>query len=333
MKALINHILPAMVLIVLLLNMTACQNDSHIVNESSEADSLDISAENMVNSVSSVGNVERTLELADSLVDQNRLKPIKADFYKSYAYYRRGDIEKMTEYLENLIKTYENSDEDPIIYTRAAIVLTDQYMTQNQYEEALRVALPTIARFGQDPTIPSDRKGRLLTIIGACQEKLNRPDEAKKSFEQAYRYFEKYMKEDDLNYFDFSSCIISVQNIFNIYTTEETLKEQKKWVERCHSLLAWYRNQPEAEPNFVDKTDGQIALKRAEILIKQGKKEGAAKAYDQFLKTDYSKTYDARLNSIDYLTCAGRYTEAADILKTLITWQRNGVWNPISMLS
>ena len=310
-----NRILFATVLAVLLLNITACQNGKSISKDSSDVDSLNTAAENMIRAVATAGNVERTFELADSLLDQNCLSSIKADFYKSFVFYCRGDAAEMIEYLKKIIETYENTNEDPTIYTRAAIVLTNEYMSQNQFEEALRVAMPTIAKYGQDPTIPQDRKGRLLTIIGACQEKMNRPNEAKKSFEQAYQYFRKYMDEKDLDLFDFSSCITSVQNIFNIYTDSETLKEQQKWVNRCDSLLTWYKNQQDVNPSFVDVTEGQIALKRAEILIKQGKIAGAAKAYDQFLKTDYSKSDDARLNSIDYLYTAGRYSEAADILQ------------------
>ena len=128
-------------------------------------------------------------------------------------------------------------------------------------------------------------------------------------------WVKRYMKEDGLQYVDFSSCIISVQNIFNMYTSIETLEEQQKWTNRCDSLLAWYRNQPKADPEFIDRADGQIALKQAEILIKQGDTAEAAKTYDKFLSTDYSKCDEARLNSIDYLINAGRYTEAAIILQ------------------
>ena len=315
MKTLINRILLAIVLAILLLNMAACQNGEPISIKFSEADSLNMAAENMVRAAATAGNVERTFVLADSLLDQNRLTPIKADFYKSFVYYCREDETEMIKYLKKIIETYENTDEDPVIYTRAAIVLTNEYMSQNLFEEALRIAMSTLAKYGQDPTIPQDRKGRLLTIIGACQEKQNRPNEAKKSFEQAYQCYKKYTNEKDLDLFDFSSCITSVQNIFNIYTDIETLKEQQKWVNRCDSLLTWYKNLQDVDPSFVDVTEGQIALKRAEILIKQGKIAGAAKAYDQFLKTDYSKSDDARLNSIDYLYTAGRYSEAADILQ------------------
>ena len=315
MKALMNRIFLMSVLVALLLNLTACQNGGSISKKRSKADSVRMAAENLVRDAAMSGDIERTIQLADSLLEEDRLAPIKADFYKSFAYYRQGEQSGMMEYLKKIIETYQNTDDDPAIYTRAVIVLTNEYMSQNLFDDALRLAVPTIAKYGQDPNIPQDRIGRLLTIIGACQVKLNRPDEAKKSFEQAYQCYKQYMEDEDLDLFDFSSCITSVQNIFNIYTDVETLDEQQKWVNRCDSLLAWYRNQPDAVPPFVDYTEGKNALKRAEILIKQGKVAGAAKAYDEFLKTDYSKGDDARLNSVDYLYSAGRYTEAAEILQ------------------
>ena len=315
MKALMNRIFLMSVLVALLLNLTACQNGGSISKKRSKADSVRMAAENLVRDAAMSGDIERTIQLADSLLEEDRLAPIKADFYKSFAYYRQGEQSGMMEYLKKIIETYQNTDEDPAIYTRAVIVLTNEYMSQNLFDDALRLAVPTIAKYGQDPNIPQDRIGRLLTIIGACQEKLNRPNEAKKSFEQAYQCYKQYMEDEDLDLFDFSSCITSVQNIFNIYTDVETLDEQQKWVNRCDSLLAWYKRQPDAVPPFVDYTEGKNALKRAEILIKQGKVAGAAKAYDEFLKTDYSKGDDARLNSVDYLYSAGRYTEAAEILQ------------------
>ena len=313
MKALINHILLMTALAVLLVLMS-CQKGGS-TSKSIETDSLRVAAENMVHDAATAGDVERTFHLADSLLGQNRLTPIKADFYKSFVYYCRDEGPEMVEYLKKIIDTYADTDEDPTTYTRAAIVLTNEYMSQNLFEEALRVAMSTFAKYGQDPTIPQDRKGRLLTIIGACQEKQNRPNEARKSFEQAYQCYRQYMDDEDLDLYDFSRCITGVQNIFNIYSDIETLDEQQKWVNRCDSMLTWYKKHPNANPSFVDREEGQIALKRAEILIKQGKIGGAVRAYDKFLKTDYSKGDDARLNSIDYLYNAGRYTEAADILQ------------------
>ena len=63
----------------------------------------------------------------------------------------------------------------------------------------------------------------------------------------------------------------------------------------------------------MDERDGEIAWRRATLLLDQGKKAEAAKSYEQFLKTDYSKTDEGRFNSCDYLFRSGLYAEAADI--------------------
>ena len=315
MKAWINTTLLVAVITTLLLNITACQNGGPVSRSNSENDSLNMAAERLVISMVETGNAERTLALIDSLTDQNRLSPVKADYYRAAVYSEQGNQAKYIEYLNRIVKTYDSSDEDPLFYSKVTFLLTNQYMVMNQYEEALRVALPAIAKFKPDPAIPSDKKGKLLAIIGACQKKLNRLKEAEKSFEQAYRYYVRYKEDEDMDLTEFSGCINSVQNIFNVYTDAETLKKQQKWTDRCDSLLKWYRNQPDADPSFVDRTEGQIALKRAEILLKQGKKMKAAMAYEQFLKTDYSKEDDARINSLDYLCSTGHYNEAADILQ------------------
>ena len=306
------------VLAALLLSMAACRNGVSSNGQSSEADSLIIAAENMVETAAEAGDMKRTIELADSFVNLNRLSSIRADFYKAMACDRQGDLPTMAEYIKKVIKAYDDdTDEDPLFYSRAAISLAGYYIYLSLYEEALNVAVPALARFEADPTIQSDWKGYFLNIIGACQKQLNRPEEAEKNFEQAYRYYLKYMGEKNFKLLDFSTCIFDVQGISMIYTGKEKIEEQKKWTDRCDSLLAWYRIQPDADSAFAERMDGQIALKRAEILINQGKIGGAAKAYEKFLKTSYSKTDEARIRSCAYLSWAGRNADAADIYQDL----------------
>ena len=302
------------VLSALLLNLTACQNGRTQSNNGSVADSLSLAAEEMVRAVARTGDVERIIELTDSLTDENLLPPIKADFYRALACTNRGDTNESYDYLKKIVETYD-ADEEPKLYSRAASSLASYYMSLNQYEEALRVALPAFTCIAQDPDITSDRKGNLLTVIGGCQKELNRMDEAEKSFEQAYQYYKRYMEKEDVNLTYFRSCIIGMTNISSVYNGIETLNEQQKWIDRCDLLLSWYKKQPGADSAFVDQINGQTSLKRSEILLAQGKKEEAAKDFEEFLKTEYSKTDEARIYSCNYLSSIGRNAEAADIFQ------------------
>ena len=298
----------------LLLSMTACRNGGLLNSDNNDADSLTMAAKETVRLVAVTGNVERTEELIDSFMDLRRLTPILADFYRAVAYGNKGDMDNYYGYLKKIIKAYDNTDEEPRLYSTVAISLSSHYSSNNKNEEALLVALPAINRLGSDPNVPTDRKGKLLSIIGDCQMSLNRMEEAGKSYEQAFQYFLQYEKECENLYF-FKDCITGVSNMSSGYKTMETLKERQKWIDRCDSLLAWYRIQPDADSSFVDEEDGTIALKRAELLFDQGKKAEAAKAYEQFLKTNYSMEDEARLNSCKYLNQTGRNAEAADIFQ------------------
>ena len=146
-----------------------------------------------------------------------------------------------------------------------------------------------------------------------AKKKLNQPEEAKKNFEQAYQYYKKYMGEERFKVLDFLTCIADVYNISMYYASKETLKEEQMWNNRCDSLLSWYRIQPGADSAHVEMMDGVIALRQAHILLDQGKKAEADKAFEAFLKTKYSKGNEGRLIACGYLIDVGRYAEAADI--------------------
>ena len=168
MKRLKNRIWLTMVLAILLLGMTTCRHGGLISRNNSDTESPE---EAMVEVAAEAGDIKRTVELADSFVNMNLLSSIRADFYKAMAYNRQGDDIAMAEHIKKIIKAYEDgTDEDPLFYSRAAMSLAGHYIAMNQYEEAMNVAMPALARFEPDPAIQSDWKGIFLSYIGACQK-------------------------------------------------------------------------------------------------------------------------------------------------------------------
>ena len=302
----------ATVLLALLLNIVACKNSGPINNNSEGADSLNSDPAETIRQVAVTGNLERTEELIDSFTRLNLLSPIRADFYRAVACGNKGDMDNFYMYQEKILNEYDKTDGEPRVYSVVAINMANYYLSTSNYEKSLSTALPALNILGPDPDVPLDRKGELLTIIGNCQMSLHRMAESKKSYEQAYRYFQQYQEECE-NVGLFRDCITSVSNIASAYSSNNMMNEYLIWTERCDSLLSWYRVQPGADSSFIDRYNGSIALRRAEILREQGKKPEAAKAYEQFLKTGYSKTDEGRYNSIEYLRRTGRYAEAADI--------------------
>ena len=303
------------VLAVLLLNIVACQNGGPLNSNNDGTDSLNMAADETIRSAAETGDIERTEELIDSFMDLRLLTPIRADAYRALAYANKWDIDNYIECQKKIIEAFEQTNaktvEEKRIYNNAAISLSSYYAAYEKNEEALRVALPAINRLGPDPDVSANLKGQLLSTIGGCQMELNRKAEGDKSYEQAYQYILQYQKECEILE-SFENCIAAVANMFSDYVTQKS-QGQQKWLDRCDSLLAWYRIQPDADSSFVDRQDGRIGLIQAEFLLNQGQKAEAAKVYEQVLKTIYSKTDEGRTNMCDYLYHAGRYAEAADI--------------------
>ena len=77
-------------------------------------------------------------------------------------------------------------------------------------------------------------------------------------------------------------------------------------------LLDKYRQRDDARVEYFDEYQGRIEIMRAVAMQGLNKPKEAAKAYQEFLKTDYSKTGTGRINANDYLVAAKRYSEAAD---------------------
>ena len=303
------------VLLALLLNIVACQNGGPLNSSNNGTDSLNLNPGHIVNEMAWTGNVERTEELIDSFMNLNLLTPIQANAYMATAYASKGDLDTYLECQKNVIKAFEQAKsktaEEKRFYYNAVTTISSYYAAYEKNEEALRVALPATNRLGPDPDVSPGLKGELLSTIGGCQIKLNRKEEGEKSYEQAYQYILQYQKEYS-SLESFQNCISAVVNMFFDNVIQKS-KGQQKWLDRCDSLLAWYRVQPDANSSFADRQDGRLGLLRAQFLHNQGQKAEAAKAYEQFLKTDYSKTDEGRINSCDYLSVAGRYADAADI--------------------
>ena len=95
------------------------------------------------------------------------------------------------------------------------------------------------------------------------------------------------------------------------YINTRKYDEAIYWIDRTEMLLNLYREKPDARSEYFDEYQGRIEIMRAVAREGLGDKADAAKAYQAFLQTDYSKTPAGHINATDYLIAAKRYKEAA----------------------
>ncbi len=317
----LNSLALVTVLAIVLMTVSSCRhsrsNDSS-VNASANT-KLDHDVDSIIYASTIKGDEERTLHLIDSFLNAGRMNSMWADMLRARLYVACDKHADASEYRQKVVDAFVETGKEPILYSRAVVSLANYMEVNERYEEALRVLLPAVDFLRDNPDISALVKSLMHNVIAGCQIALNRIDEGRQSYEESYRCLQQYKKEK-YNAKDFMQAIISCYNPVVAFAGLDMNDERLKWVERCDSLLTWYREQPNADVEFLDVRDGELSVSRAEILLAQGKSAEAAKAFERFRETDYSKTPEGQINSLSYLSKTGHYSEAADIYQNIDQW-------------
>ena len=317
----LNSLALVTVLAIVLMTVSSCRhsrsNDSS-VNASANT-KLDHDVDSIIYASTIKGDEERTLHLIDSFLNAGRMNSMWADMLRSRLYVACDKHADASEYRQKVVDAFVETGKEPILYSRAVVSLANYMEVNERYEEALRVLLPAVDFLRDNPDVSALVKSLMHNVIAGCQIALNRIDEGRQSYEESYRCLQQYKKEK-YNAKDFMQAIISCYNPVVAFAGLDMNDERLKWVERCDSLLTWYREQPNADVEFLDVRDGELSVSRAEILLAQGKSAEAAKAFKRFRETDYSKTPEGQINSLSYLSKTGHYSEAADIYQNIDQW-------------
>lgn len=317
----LNSLALVTVLAIVLMTVSSCRhsrsNDSS-VNASANT-KLDHDVDSIIYASTIKGDEKRTLHLIDSFLNAGRMNSMWADMLRSRLYVACDKHADASEYRQKVVDAFVETGKEPILYSRAVVSLANYMEVNERYEEALRVLLPAVDFLRDNPDVSALVKSLMHNVIAGCQIALNRIDEGRQSYEESYRCLQQY-KNEKYNAKDFMQAIISCYNPVVAFAGLDMNDERLKWVERCDSLLTWYREQPNADVEFLDVRDGELSVSRAEILLAQGKSAEAAKAFERFRKTDYSKTPEGQINSLSYLSKTGHYSEAADIYQNIDQW-------------
>lgn len=300
----------------LLLAVGSCRQDRHY-NSNSEKDSLMyLYTDSLIRATCRTCNLEQSLHLIDSLRELGQISEMRADFGRAGAYMLNNHADVCYKLLRKIINDYNANGGDIRLYSMSVVNLVS-YLGEgrSQYEAALQLALPALKKIEASPFVDPVDVGCVLVTVGWCQRGLEHFDEARKSYEKAYRIFKEYEGSKACDLRDYYECMKAMRTVFESYSTYGMPDEMMKFTDYCDSMVSWYSRQSGHDPKCVDGIKGQIYLSRAEVLAEKHQLEAAAKAYEQFLQTQYSQNENAKLRSCVYLEYAGYYAQAADIMK------------------
>lgn len=254
--------------------------------------------------------------VTDSFEMVGDLSPLDANRWRGTSYYRQGHYNMAEVCYRKAMECKVENQTDQQSYNKCARRLSELLLIKGDYEGSLRVAIPAV-KIMDESGIGSDIDyAIMLNNIGCCQLNLGQEKEANESFLRAREHYANRWQSDTTSR-GFQEAVVGTVYTSMAYINTRRYEESIYWIDRTEMLLNNYRTRSDARVEYFDEYQGRIEIMRAVAQQGLGKSNEASKAYDAFLKTDYSKTDAGRINANDYLVAASRYQEAADNYRCL----------------
>ena len=268
----------------------------------------------MIETAHKARDFNRLLTLADSLEKAGCLTQAEAYYWKGYASDRMKKTRMAQFYWNTSLEASANSTnkEDLDTYAKTASRLANLLCVRGDYKGALKIALPAAQRLEELQCDTTSDYVNLLIYIGCCQAGAGNSDsDADDLFKRAYQKHKDNISNthSDAAYKD---AIAGLINIAYFYNYIKNYQAGLTWTGHFGEMLNEYEQHSDANAEYIDKQLARFNIYQAIALEGLGKKEEAAKVYETFKNTLFSKTPEGKINGNDYLTAAERWNEAAD---------------------
>ena len=268
-------------------------------------------ADSLIFDAGALKDYNRMLTLIDSFEQVGNISVMNADRWRGTASYRQGQYRSAEFYYQKVVNGKIETAQDSLAYAKSARRLSELLLIKGDYEGSLRVAMPAVQKLQESGYGSDIDYAILLNNIGCCQLYLGYHSEAEESFASAREHYKNRWMTDSTSR-GYQEAVIGTVYTSQAYLNTRHFDTAAYWIDRAEMLLGFYFAKPDARREYFDEYQGRIDVMRAIALQGLGKSAEAAKSYQQFLLTDFSKTSLAQIYSNDYLLAAGRYKEAAD---------------------
>lgn len=290
--------------------MAAC-NEEKKNTKISEADKL-------IEATQKSRNYNGLMKVVDSLENNGQITSTKACYWRGYAC-DKMKRQRLAEYYWKaaLDAAKESTDGDEMTYyAKSASRLANMLSVRGDYEEGLDITVAVANKLEELQCDSTSDYLNILIYIGCCQEGLGTADGNADGFTKAYQ---RHMENIETYHNDvvYKDGITGLINIAYDYIWAKKWQEALLWTERFGQVLSEYEQRPDADADYIDRQLARHDIYQATALEGLHRSEEAAKAYDKFLTTKFSKTPKGRIDANDYLTAAHRWDEAADNYNSL----------------
>ena len=257
------------------------------------------------------------LLVVDSIEDVHTISEAKISFYRAQIYYKMGQELSAELYYKKALSGDELFRERPNICYFAYDQLSTILTIKGDQQGALATATEGYAIAKDDETEAGQEwRAILLHDIGYCQMQLGRIAEAEKNFTHAYNTLKRLASQTGKYDHIYSWARVSY-NIMDAYTSTENFEQAGKWVVAADEAIKTMIASPDCPKRTADEYQGSLNTHKAVVLVKTGQRAKAENIYQEFLKSEHSKTSIGLFDNSEYLQNAGRWEDMADMVPKL----------------
>lgn len=250
---------------------------------------------------------EKLLTLSDSLEKAGSLSPVKANYWRGYAY----DRQKQKDMAERCWRASmeagakSESEDDLVMYAKTASHLATLLNIKGDYKETLALTVPAVERLEALKCDTTSDYVNLLIYIGCCQAVTGiQVDESNHGFYRAYKkHLENIKKKhNDASYKD---AIAGLVNVAHYCVMANKYQEALYYTRYFGELLGEYEMRPDVDAGYIDRQLGRYDIYKAQAQKGLGMDEEAAETYEAFQETEFSATPEGLALAKDFLGTLG----------------------------
>ena len=288
---------------------TSCQNKNSA--KRAEADSLTlIRVDSIINKAHTFKSKDSMFAVVDSLERVGDIGPIRANYERGQYCFKIGERQLEREYWKKVIPMKFRNSAEERYYFRTITFLANMLQSDHDFEGALRISLDALDKMKQSKECSPRFIAIQLTDIGICQLKLRHFDDAQKSFNESFQYFDKAIASDTcLN--SIENALICNSNIILFYLDAHRYGDAMNWLNRVDGFLSAYNDSANHSEFFYNRQCARRYNLKARALLGLGRTEEAAEMFKQYQNSEsYKKGVEYAPG--EFLMAAKRYAEAAE---------------------
>ena len=258
----------------------------------------------LMEATSKAKDYDRLLFLADSLEQQGRFSQAKADYWRGYAYDRKKQSDEAAACWQRAIDEagHSGTDEDMEIYVKAASRLANLYCMTRNFEGALKMGTPVVARLEEAGRDTTSDYVNLLIYIGLAQSTMGQSREVTDN--GFFRATQKHRENIDRNHSDeaYKDAIAGLVNIAFYCVRVGRFEDALYYTRHFGELLAEYEQRPDISADYIDRQLGRYDIYKAQALKGLGRQAEADEVFEAFQKTSFSKSSEGRSLAENFLS-------------------------------